>query len=311
MPGDRIVTRFAPSTTGPAHPGTLLSALLCWLEARSADGHVFLRLEDLDPDRSSPERVTQMVRHLEWLGLDWDRIEQQSQHDEQHRRVLDDLNQSGLLYACSCSRSDVRRRCPPAADGGFVYDGKCRPPEPRPLPGTNPGGPLRLRLPDRIVSPTDRAGLDLAMNPAAEMGDPVLVRRDGAIAYHLAAVADDSVAGVNLLVRGRDLAASAAVQALIYDLIASPVPQYWHHFLFLEATGGKLAKLHGAVGADELSGRYSAEELCGLLACWSGLLDAPQPCRPRDLVSNYVWRNVVTADQVLAWDGQSLRLDNS
>ena len=31
------VGRFAPSTTGSAHPGTLLAGLLCWLDARVDD----------------------------------------------------------------------------------------------------------------------------------------------------------------------------------------------------------------------------------------------------------------------------------
>ena len=48
------VSRFAPSTTGPAHPGTLLAALLCWLDARSRGARLVLRLEDLDPQRCRP-----------------------------------------------------------------------------------------------------------------------------------------------------------------------------------------------------------------------------------------------------------------
>ena len=49
--------RFVPSATGRAHPGTLLAALLCWLDARSRGARVVLRLEDLDPERCSPELV--------------------------------------------------------------------------------------------------------------------------------------------------------------------------------------------------------------------------------------------------------------
>ncbi|MCS5618739.1 MAG: glutamate--tRNA ligase family protein, partial [Myxococcota bacterium] len=41
------VCRFAPSTTGEAHPGTLLAALLCWLDARKNGDRVLLRLENL------------------------------------------------------------------------------------------------------------------------------------------------------------------------------------------------------------------------------------------------------------------------
>ena len=54
--GGNVATgRFAPSTTGPAHPGTLLAALLCWLDARSRSARIVLRLEDLDPERCRPE----------------------------------------------------------------------------------------------------------------------------------------------------------------------------------------------------------------------------------------------------------------
>ena len=62
--------RFAPSTTGPAHPGTLLAALLCWLDARSAGAEVVLRLEDLDLDRTKPGYVDGLRRDLEWFGYE-------------------------------------------------------------------------------------------------------------------------------------------------------------------------------------------------------------------------------------------------
>ena len=46
--------RFAPTTSGPAHPGTLLAGLLAWLDARSLGARFSLRLEDIDPDRCRP-----------------------------------------------------------------------------------------------------------------------------------------------------------------------------------------------------------------------------------------------------------------
>ena len=63
--------RFAPSTTGPAHPGTLLAALLCWLDSRSRGARLLLRLEDLDPKRCRPEWSSGMRDDLLWLGIDW------------------------------------------------------------------------------------------------------------------------------------------------------------------------------------------------------------------------------------------------
>ena len=50
---NRITGRFAPSPSGRMHVGNLLSALLAWLSARAAGGRMVLRMEDLDPDRTS------------------------------------------------------------------------------------------------------------------------------------------------------------------------------------------------------------------------------------------------------------------
>ena len=63
--------RFAPSPSGRMHLGNLWSCLLAWLAARSAGGGMVLRLEDLDPDRCRPEYCGQVMRALEWLGMDW------------------------------------------------------------------------------------------------------------------------------------------------------------------------------------------------------------------------------------------------
>ena len=99
--------RFAPSTTGPAHPGTLLAALLCWLDARSQGAAVWLRLEDLAPQRCLPEYADGMLRALEWLGLDWDGVERQSDHGQDHAAALDRLAEAGWLYPCTCSRAEM------------------------------------------------------------------------------------------------------------------------------------------------------------------------------------------------------------
>jgi glutamyl-Q tRNA(Asp) synthetase len=298
--------RFAPSTTGFAHPGTLLSALLVWLDARSRGARVDLRLEDIDRERSRPEFVDAMPRDLEWFGLDWDRVVRQSERRSDHEAALDLLAAAGRLYPCACSRARVKALGRIAPDGGFAYDNRCRE---RPLP---PGGwraaaePIRLRLPDDDIDVVDEGGLRLRQRPAVDMGDPVVVRRDGALAYHLAVVADDAAAGYGRLVRGRDLAASAPTQMLIYRLLGAPAPAYRHHFLFLEARGDKLAKFHGAVGVPELRRTMSAPELCGVLAHRAGLRRRPEPVGPRELIADFDWGRVRGDDAPLVWTGTRL-----
>ena len=291
--------RFAPSSTGPAHPGTLLAALLCWLDARARGARLVLRLEDLDPERARGVWSTRLEADLAWLGLDFDAVERQSAGGARHAAALDRLAEAGRLYPCACSRADLRRAGRRAPDGGFAYPGTCRG---RRLP---PGGwrasdePLRARLPEGVLALRDESGLDLSQDPARAFGDPVVRRRDGAVAYHLASVVDDAAAGVTRVVRGRDLAASTATQVRLRELLGLAVPAYRHHLLLLEERGGKLAKLHGAVDLDALRPRYDAPALVGFLAHACGLRPAPDPVTPRALRAEFAWSRVADRDRVV------------
>ena len=66
------VGRFAPSPSGPMHLGNLFAYLLAWLSVRSRGGKIVLRMENLDPQRTSRAYGEQIMRDLEFLGLDWD-----------------------------------------------------------------------------------------------------------------------------------------------------------------------------------------------------------------------------------------------
>ncbi|HEY5944879.1 MAG TPA: glutamate--tRNA ligase family protein [Kofleriaceae bacterium] len=296
-----MISRFAPSTTGEAHPGTLLSALLVWLDARARGGQALLRLEDLDRTRVKTTWADQLVEALQWIGLDWDAVIVQSGRTAAHERALDQLAAAGRLYPCTCSRADRSggRRAP---DGGWAYENTCRD---RPLPD---GGwravtdHVRVRLPDDRVELVDDGGLDLSQTPARDMGDPIVRRRDGVIAYQLAVVVDDADAAITDVVRGRDIAPSTATQVLLQRLLGVPTPHYRHHFLLLEATGDKLAKLHGSIPFKLVRARYTGPELCGVLAHAANLVDESTPRTPADLVANFSWARVPTTDRVARWD---------
>jgi len=293
-----VISRFAPSTTGEAHPGTLLSALLVWLDARARDGRVLLRLEDIDVTRVKPVWSEQIVDALAWLGLTWDDTIVQSERTPRHEEALDRLAEQGRLYPCSCSRKERSggRRAP---DGGWAYENTCRG---RSLPA---GGwravedlAVRVRLPDEWVELVDDGGVDLSQTPAIELGDPIVRRRDGAIAYQLAVVVDDADEGITDVIRGRDIAPSTATQVLLQRLLGLPQPRYRHHFLLLEPAGEKLAKLHGSIPWSEVRARYSAGELLEILAHAANLADAtPQA---------FDWARVPVADKVARWDGREL-----
>jgi len=288
-----VISRFAPSTTGEAHPGTLLSALLVWLDARRRGGRAVLRLEDLDTTRVRAAWSDQLVEALAWLGLDFDETVVQSRRTPAHEAALDVLEAAGLLYPCSCSRADRAggRRAP---DGGWAYENTCRG---TPLPA---GGwravdvNLRVRIPDERVTLVDEGGMDLSQTPAHDMGDPIVRRRDGVIAYQLAVVVDDADGGVTDVVRGRDIAPSTATQVLLQRLLGYSQPRYRHHFLLLEPHGDKLAKLHGSIPFSQVRQHYAGPELLQVLAHVAGQTSADP--------ATFEWTRVPTSDVIARWN---------
>jgi glutamyl-Q tRNA(Asp) synthetase len=307
----REVGRFAPSTTGLAHPGTLLAALLCWLDCRSVAGKAVMRLENCDPERCKNEYITAMIADVQWLGLTFDHIEIQSDAQARHAAAMDYLATQKLLYPSAMSRRELEMIGRRAPDGGWAYPNSERG---RPLPA---GGwracaePIRVQLPDISFHLRDELGNDLSQNPALAFGDPIVRRRDGAFAYHLVAVVDDAAVGVTRVVRGRDLITSTATQIALQHVLGYSTPTYRHHFLLLEQRAQKFAKLHGSVNAAELRAVYSGAALCGWLAWCAGLLPQPTPCRPEELVRDYNWERVRRDDVLVAWNGQALHLEKA
>jgi len=300
-----LLGRFAPSTTGEAHPGTLLAALLVWLDARARGGRVMMRLEDLDVTRTKAAWAAQMIEACAWLGLAWDEVVVQSDRRAAHEGALDALAAAGRLYPCSCSRAarSGGRRAP---DGGWAYDNTCRG---RALPA---GGwraaseAIRARLDDDRIELVDDGGLDLSQTPARDMGDPIVRRRDDVIAYQLAVVVDDRDAAITDVIRGRDIAPSTATQVMLQRLLGIATPRYRHHFLLLEPGAGKLAKLHGSIPYSQLRAHHDGPALCGILAHAAGLTATPAPCRPDELVAGFDWRRVPATDRVARMEAHGL-----
>ena len=101
---------------------------------------------------------------------------------------------------------------------------------------------------------------------------------------------------------------TTAVQVAIAQILGGTAPGYRHHLLLLEERGGKLAKLHGAVGFEALSARYSGGEFCGLLAEACGLRPRARAVHPAELLAAFRWDQVRAADRTVTWDGQALGL---
>ncbi|MEX2239580.1 MAG: tRNA glutamyl-Q(34) synthetase GluQRS [Burkholderiales bacterium] len=236
------VGRFAPSPTGPLHFGSLVAALASYLEARAAKGKWLVRLDDLDRPRAQPGAADEILRALERLGFEWDGpVLVQSDRLERYRATLDELTRRGLAYSCSCTRKELEDSTL-AIDGARIYPGTCRH---GPAPGKTARA-LRLRTHGAPIGFADAIQGWVEQRVEQEVGDFVLLRADGIIAYQLAVVADDMDQGVTDVVRGADLLDSTARQIHLQRLLGARTPHYAHVPVALNAAGEKLAKQTGA-----------------------------------------------------------------
>jgi glutamyl-Q tRNA(Asp) synthetase len=258
-----IITRFAPSPTGPLHLGHAFAARVAHDMARAAHGRFLLRIEDIDQSRARPAWEAQIYDDLRWLGLIWDSpVMRQSDRLPTYRAALAGMWQRGLIYPCTCSRRDIldatsapQEGVAPLGPDGPVYPGTCRhvPDPASPLPDAalrlNMGRAVAmlaaaLRFTETGSSPDGKSGLQ-AIDPdelTNDVGDVVLARRDMGTSYHLAVVLDDAAQGVTHVTRGQDLFDATQIHVLLQQLLGLSTPVYHHHRLIRDDHGKRLAK---------------------------------------------------------------------
>ncbi|MEO8332956.1 MAG: glutamate--tRNA ligase family protein [Gallionella sp.] len=118
--------RFAPSPTGPLHFGSLVAAIGSYLEAKKHKGIWLVRMEDLDTPRTMPGAADDILRTLEAFGLQWDEaVMYQSQRTAAYDKALHELQRSGMVYPCACTRKEIADSALHGIEGA-IYPGTCR-----------------------------------------------------------------------------------------------------------------------------------------------------------------------------------------
>ncbi|MBL9182908.1 MAG: tRNA glutamyl-Q(34) synthetase GluQRS [Verrucomicrobiaceae bacterium] len=247
-------TRFAPSPTGWLHLGHAFAALFA---DREADGGRFLiRLEDIDATRARPEYEEAIFEDLAWLGLSWEKpVRRQSDHFDDYRSALGQLEAKGLLYPCFCTRREIqdeiaRAGNAPQGPDGPLYPGTCLhldAAERQQRLANGAAYALRLDVMKALqfleapLTFTELSRGEITADPAI-FGDVVLARKETPASYHLAVVVDDALQGITLVTRGEDLLPATHLHRLLQHLLGLPVPRWHHHRLITDESGKRLAK---------------------------------------------------------------------
>jgi glutamyl-Q tRNA(Asp) synthetase len=230
-------------------------------------------MEDLDGPREVPGAADGILRTLEAFGFEWDGpVTRQSQRTESYRHALESLEQRGLTFSCTCSRSQLENEP--------RYPGTCRWRGAR----MDANAATRLRVQHERISFTDGIQGEFSQHLQHEVGDFTLRRRDGIFAYVLAVVVDDAAQGINHVIRGADLLEQTPRQLHLMEQLQLAAPGYAHVPLLLEPDGTKLAKSARSV-------RISSETPLPQLVSVFGLLGMPTfiPLQLRTLNEAWAW----------------------
>ena len=284
----QVVGRFAPSPSGRMHAGNIFAYLCAWLIARLQDGHVVLRIEDLDAERSKPAHARAILEDLEMLGLTWDEGPYYQQaRDDVYLDAFHSLEKIGLVYPCFCTRADLHAASAPHAGERFVYPGTCREKnsEEREHQLALRSAAWRLVVSDELYEFDDLIQGAQTFNLARDCGDFVVRRFDGSFAYQLAVVVDDAAQGVNSVVRGYDLLDSSPQQRFIQDLLGIGHCDYAHIPLVVAPDGRRLAKRNKDACLDALLERFDGPAgVIGHIAFLAGIIDFDEPVESEELL---------------------------
>ncbi len=259
--------RFAPSPTGPLHLGSLVAALVSYLDAKQHQGQWLVRIEDIDSTRAIKGMADEHLRTLETLGFDWDgAVVRQSHRNALYHDALERLRPH--IFPCNCSRTTLIQLAKAmgmnvARGKEIVYLGTCRK---KTITSLDEPVAIRLALPtQQTIGSIETSVIESAnqfldrwlglqkFDLHRECGDFVLRRADGIFSYQLAVVVDDIEQGITHIVRGKDLLNNTPRQTWLRNALTSressaPTQpwRYAHLPLVLGSDGEKLSKQNGA-----------------------------------------------------------------
>ena len=251
----KVATRFAPSPTGPLHIGGVRTALFNWLYSKNQKGNFYLRIEDTDKERSKEEYKKQIIKSLQWIGINHDGQEYiQSQKINDHIKVVNELLKKGNAYKCYCSNEEIEEQKKRAKQKKipYVYDRKWRDKNESEAPNNiKPVIRFKSKVTGKsVLKDLVQGDVEIENNT---IEDFVILRNDGTPTYNLSASVDDHQMNMTHIIRGDDHKINTFKQIQIYEAMGWDLPSFAHIPLIHTIEGKKLSKRDKASTLEDYS----------------------------------------------------------
>lgn len=245
--------RFAPSPTGYLHVGNARLALINWLAAKQMGGRFVLRLDDTDQARSTDAYADAVKADLQWLGLDWDSVEKQSDRLDAYAAAFEVLKAAGRVYECyeTPEELDYMRKRLRARGLPPIYTAPSDEKQQSYI-DENRVAHWRFKLVPGTIAFDDLVRGPVSFD-AEKLSDPVVLREDGTWLYMLPSAVDDADMGITHVVRGEDHVANTALQVQMFEALGKTSPTFAHLPLLTDIDGGGLSKRLGSLALRDLA----------------------------------------------------------
>ena len=258
--------RFAPSPTGYLHVGGLRTALYNYLFAKRNNGTFVLRIEDTDRNRYVEGAVENLIKALNWAGLNYDEGPEvggnfgpylQSERLDIYKKYADELIEKGKAYYCFCTperlkslkEEQEKQKLPQAK-----YDKHCLHLSKEEIANNLAAGiakVVRLNVEQNHTIKFDDIIREHVEFESNNVDDQVLIKSDGYPTYHLANVVDDHLMKITHVIRGEEWLSSTPKHVLLYDAFGWERPIFAHLPLLLNPDRSKLSKRQGDVAVED------------------------------------------------------------
>ena len=179
-----------------------------------------------------------------------------NQRSKIYNKRIEELKNNGRLYPCFESQEELllKRKSLLSSGKPPIYDRSSlklseKEKENYLAKGTKPH--WRFFINEKKIYWNDLIRGEVSFE-SENLSDPILIREDGSLLYHLQSVIDDISENITHIIRGEDHISNTAFHIQIFEALKSNSPTFGHHSLLIDKEGKGMSKRMNSFSIDDI-----------------------------------------------------------